>query len=209
MRHGLPKWRQRLNRIEHAGEKSQRHDQEILENRQLIELVRPDAGDQAHGAKQRCAEEGKNNNPPRRHKGQIAKPGSDHKYAETNRNATHHRGQHIAAIQLPVRQRRQQDKHQIAGHFRLCQRRRGIGEGILQHAHHYQAGNQERSVLHARINFDVVFQRVAENQQVQQGCQDRRTDGLRRYFPEAQHFLVKQRLETYHHLTPPALYSSA
>lgn len=56
MRHLLPERRQRMYRIKHTGQERQRHDDEILERRHLVELVRPDTGNDAEGAEQRAAE---------------------------------------------------------------------------------------------------------------------------------------------------------
>src|SRR5690349_15670318 len=42
MRQRLPERRQRMDRVEDAGQERQRHDDEILECRQLVEFVGPD-----------------------------------------------------------------------------------------------------------------------------------------------------------------------
>ena len=60
----LPKRRQRMNRIKHPGQKCCRHDQEILERRQLVELVSPDPRNQSHGTEKCRPQYRKNNDPP-------------------------------------------------------------------------------------------------------------------------------------------------
>src|SRR5512139_3043570 len=49
-RDGLPERRQRMDRIEHAGQEGERQDEEVLERRQLVVLLGPDAGDDADRA---------------------------------------------------------------------------------------------------------------------------------------------------------------
>ena len=47
-----------MHRVEHAGQEGQRHDQEILERRELVEFFRPDARDYAKAAKYGAAQHG-------------------------------------------------------------------------------------------------------------------------------------------------------
>jgi hypothetical protein len=47
VRDRLPERRQRVDGVEHAGQEGERHHDEILEGRELVELVGPDAGDDA------------------------------------------------------------------------------------------------------------------------------------------------------------------
>src|SRR5450830_1795530 len=75
MRDGLPKWRQRVDRIKHPSQKGQRHNQEILEGSQLIELFRPDTSDQSHRAKNRGPQQGEDNDPPGSNKTQLTDQG--------------------------------------------------------------------------------------------------------------------------------------
>jgi hypothetical protein len=97
-----------------------------------------------------------------------------------------------------MRQRRQQNKDDVAGHLRLHQARRAVRERILQHGHHCQAGNEKGRVLHPGINLNVSAQGVREYEQIEQGGQNRREYGLHAHFPEAQPLLVEQCVETGH-----------
>ena len=65
MRHDLPERRQRVDRIEHAGQKRQRHDDEILKRRELIEFVGPNAGDQSQDAEDRAPKDHERERPQR------------------------------------------------------------------------------------------------------------------------------------------------
>src|SRR6185503_14244518 len=53
--HLVPDRRQRLHRVEHAREERHRHDDEVLEGRDLVELLRPQARDQAERSHERGA----------------------------------------------------------------------------------------------------------------------------------------------------------
>src|SRR3954447_15368120 len=59
----LPEWRQRVHRVENARKKRERHDQEVLECRDLVELVGADASDQSQSAEDPAAEQGKGDGP--------------------------------------------------------------------------------------------------------------------------------------------------
>ena len=52
-----------MNGIEHTRKKSGRHDEEILETGKLVIFVSPYSGDDTHGAQNRGAEKGKEQNP--------------------------------------------------------------------------------------------------------------------------------------------------
>src|SRR5437773_3309813 len=123
MRHHLPNRRQRVNRIEHTGQKRKRHDDEILERSELIELVRPDAGDEAENAEDRAAEQRKGERPEwmRQIQQGRRKPDRHGEYAETHGNAADHRAENIRCEDLQRRQRRQQHENQVAGDLRLDQ----------------------------------------------------------------------------------------
>jgi hypothetical protein len=105
-------------------------------------------------------------------------------------NAPDQRRQQISQEKLQIGHRRQQHEHDVAGDLGLDQRRRRVGEGVLQHRHHDQTRHQECGVGHAGINLHMVFQHMREDQQIEQCGQHRRADGLHQYFPEAQNFLV-------------------
>ena len=55
-RQRLPERRQRMDRIENAREKRQWQDEEILECGELVELLRPDSGDQPERGEERAAQ---------------------------------------------------------------------------------------------------------------------------------------------------------
>src|SRR6185503_2050927 len=61
-----PQLRQGMHRVEHAGEKSKGHDDEVLERRELVDLLGQDAGDQAERAEERGAEDREAEHPERR-----------------------------------------------------------------------------------------------------------------------------------------------
>src|SRR5450830_1231630 len=122
VRHHLPEWRQRMDRIKHPGQKDQRHDQKILKCRQLIELLCPNASYQSHGTQDGRTQDSENQDPPRRHETEMTKPGRHDKNASTNNQTAHDCRQHIATEHFPMRQGRQQHKHQITGDLRLYQR---------------------------------------------------------------------------------------
>ena len=208
MRDCQPERRQFLNRIEHAGQKCCRHDQEVLERGQLVELLGPDTGDHAHRTQDRRAQQREHDDPQREGERQVREPGGDDEHARAHAQAAHDRRGHVGRQDLPVRQRRQQDEHQVAGNFRLDQRGRGIGEGVLQHAHHHQARDQEGGVVDAFEHLHAAFEHVAEDQQVEHRGDDRRGDGLGGDLPEAQDLFIEQGLETHgkeiHRIETPA-----
>src|SRR5436305_15148457 len=53
MRQPLPERRQRMDRVEDAREKRERHDDEVLKCRHLIDRAGPHAGDEAERAEER------------------------------------------------------------------------------------------------------------------------------------------------------------
>ena len=65
VRQRLPERRQRMDRVEHAGQKRERRDQEILERRELVELFGPEAADEPERAEDRAAEEREASGPER------------------------------------------------------------------------------------------------------------------------------------------------
>src|SRR5205085_5200413 len=65
MRQRLPERRQAVDRIEHTGQEGERHDEEVLKRRQLVELVGPDAGEETENAENRTAEHREGERPQR------------------------------------------------------------------------------------------------------------------------------------------------
>src|SRR5436190_1441662 len=57
MRQGLPERRKAVDRVEDTGQESERHDQEILKCRELVEFVGRDASDQSQRAQDRAAQQ--------------------------------------------------------------------------------------------------------------------------------------------------------
>ena len=66
VRKRLPEGRQGVNRVEDARKEGERHDDEVLKRRQLVELVGPDSRNQTQGAEYRAAEQRKRRQPQRR-----------------------------------------------------------------------------------------------------------------------------------------------
>src|SRR4030095_7825666 len=67
----LPERRQRMDRIERAAQEREWNDDEMLEHGELVELVRPHAGQQSERAKDGAAEQRENERPQRmRHREQ-------------------------------------------------------------------------------------------------------------------------------------------
>src|SRR3989454_8611963 len=117
----LPEAGQRMNRIEHAGKKAERHDDEVLKRRQLIDLFGDDAGDQAERPEQRGSEQRERECPERRAEPQLDEPDGHDEHPGTYHQPADRRGQHVGAEELEVGDRRQQDEHDVAGDFRLDQ----------------------------------------------------------------------------------------
>ncbi|KAG0193347.1 hypothetical protein DFQ28_005577 [Apophysomyces sp. BC1034] len=168
--HGQAGKRRHVGRAEKAKAKSvdherQRHDQEVLECRELVEFLGPDPGDQAQRAENRRTEYRKRDDVQRRGKRHGDKPDRHNEHAQSYRQPAHDRREHVRAEHFPVRQRRQQHEHQVAGDLGLDQRRRAVRKRILQHAHHDKARDQETRVLDARIDLHVAAQRVTKNRQ--------------------------------------------
>lgn len=63
VRKRLPEGRQGVNRVEDARKEGERHDDEVLKRRQLVELVGPDSRNQTQGAEYRAAEQRKRRQP--------------------------------------------------------------------------------------------------------------------------------------------------
>src|SRR5690606_38537921 len=55
-----------------------------------------------------------------------------------------------------------------------------------------EAGDQKGGVGYRAINVNPAFQHMGEDQQVEQGCDDRRRNGLESHFPEAHELLLEQ-----------------
>ena len=122
----------------------------------------------------------------------VRRPHRHQQHPAAHHHAAHHRGAHIGHEPGPVRQRRHQQEHQVAGDLALDQRGAGVGKGVLQHAHHHQARDQEAGVAHVVVDLHMVFEHVAENQQVKHRSEHRRAHSLEGDLPETQHLLVKQ-----------------
>ena len=121
-------------------------------------------------------------------------PDGDREHAEPDHQAADHRAGDIGDVEIERRQRGQQHEDDVAVDLRLDQRRRAVGERVLQHRHHHQAGDQERRIADAPVEHrDVRLQHMREDQQVQQRRQHRRRDRLEAHLPEAQQLLVEQR----------------
>ena len=90
------------------------------------------------------------------------------------------------------RQRRQQDKHQVAREPRLHQAGRCVGKGVLRHAHHGQARHQEHGIGNIGQRRGMAADGVRENQLVQQGGQYGCANGLQPNFAETRHFFAPQ-----------------
>ena len=121
-------------------------------------------------------------------------PQRHHEHAQADDESAHHCRHHVCGEEIARRQRRQQHEDQVAGDLGLRQRRRRVGEAVLQHRHHHQPRDQERRVGHLAVEYrDPRRQHMREDQQVEERGEDRRRDGLEAHLPEAQHFLVEQR----------------
>src|SRR6267378_4992303 len=55
MRELLPENRERMDRVEHSRKKGERHDEEILEGGDLVDLLGPDSGHHAERAQNRAS----------------------------------------------------------------------------------------------------------------------------------------------------------
>ena len=122
MRHRLPHGRQRVDRVEHTGEHGQRHDEKVLKGRELVELVGPDAGDHAERREDGAAEQGKGDDPARRHDRQRDHQQRHRDHPHANEGAAHDGGQHVGGEELAVADRRQQHEHDVAGDLALDER---------------------------------------------------------------------------------------
>src|SRR5712691_3558239 len=88
----LPEAGQRMNRIKHAGKKAERHDDEVLKRRQLVDLFGEDAGDQAERTEQRGSEQRERECPERRAEPQLDEPERHDEHPGTHHQPTDHRG---------------------------------------------------------------------------------------------------------------------
>src|SRR5690606_40302644 len=100
--------------------------------------------------------------------------------------------QQVGAIDLQMGQRRQQNKHQVPRNAALDERRGRVGEGILQHAHHHEARNQEGGVGQGVVHLHTTFQNVGEDQQIKQCSDHGGGNGLKADLPESLQFLAQQ-----------------
>src|SRR6185503_1148840 len=123
MRQRLPERRQRMDRVENAGQERQWHDDKILECRQLVEFVGPDSRDQSEDAQDGAAEQRERDRPQRMRRRDRRKRQRDDEHAKTHDEPPHHRAQHIGGEHVERRQRGQQDEDQVAGDLRLDHRR--------------------------------------------------------------------------------------
>src|SRR2546422_7971373 len=96
MRQHLPEWRQGMNGIEDAGQKSERHDQKIQESGELVELVGPNAGDQTKNAENRAAEQREGKRPQRMLEGRQREPERYYEHPKADDEPTDHRPEHVS-----------------------------------------------------------------------------------------------------------------
>src|SRR5664279_5516837 len=191
--HRLPHGRQRLHRVEDAGEKGHRHDEEVLEGGDLVELLCPEPGDEAERAHQRRPGQRENDHPERIGELQRREPHGHQHHSRADGDAAHDRSADVGDKPGPVRERRDEQEDEVAGDLALDQRRARIGERVLQHAHHDEAGNEKARVADRAEHPDAAFEHVAKDEQVEDGREHRRGHRLEAHLPEAQHLLVEQR----------------
>ena len=194
----LPERRQRMHRIEHARQEGERHHQEVLERRDLIELLGPDGRHQPQRAQNAAGSQRKDQHPQRMPHRHIHEAARHQQHAGAHHEAAHHGRQHVAAIHRQRRERCQQHEHQIAAHLALDERGRGIAKGVLHQRHHHQPRHQEAGVGHARIDGHMAAECMRKDQQIQQRRQHWRSNGLQTHLAEAHQLLAKERQEALH-----------
>ena len=163
-----------------------------MEGGELVEFFRPDTGNQAEAGHKQAAEHRKG-----QHEADVgghgqAEPGGADQNAEADGQAADDAGADVGREKGGVGNRRQQDKHQIAGNPRLNQAGRRVGKGVLHHAHHGEAGNQEGVIRHAGQRFHVFADGLRENQLIEQRSEYRRAERLLPHFAKAHHFFAQQ-----------------
>src|SRR5712691_9530393 len=88
----LPETGQRMNRIKHAGKKGERHDDEVLKRRQLVDLFGENTGDQAKGTEQRGSEQREREYPEWRAEPQLDEPDRHDEHSGADHQPSDHRG---------------------------------------------------------------------------------------------------------------------
>ena len=81
MRDGLPEGGQRMDRVEHARQERERHDDEVLERRKLVELVGPDPRNHPERTENAAAQKSEHQHPPGMHERHAPSHQSDEKDA--------------------------------------------------------------------------------------------------------------------------------
>ena len=112
--------------------------------RELVDLVRLDAGDHAERAHDAAAGDGVRERPQRMRERHVDEPDASRRTRpRPPARPRAHRREQIREEKLAVRKRRQQHEDDVARHLRLHEARRAVGERVLQHRHHREPRHQK------------------------------------------------------------------
>ena len=143
--------RQPVDRIEGAGQEGQRRDDEIGHRRDVVELLRPDAADDAEQRQQQRGQRPWNRTKPGRMDVERHEDRTSRRRSPTPTNSprvTPAAGE--AERQLPAARAAASARRRCCpGPWRSRMRRGRVGEGVLRHRHHDQARRQELEERHA------------------------------------------------------------
>ena len=176
-----------MDRVEAAAEEGQRRHHQQRHQLQLLEVVRPDADDEAEQAEGHRGEQQERQHPQRmldleRHE---QPRGDQDDQAQDDRLAR--RRAHVAGDDLEWRHRRRQDLVDRAHELREVDAERRVGDALRQQRQHDQSRHDEGAVADPIDPFHVRTDRRTEHHEVQRGGNHRRNDALQQGAPGARH----------------------
>ncbi len=181
---GLPEIRQLAHRVEHAGQKGQRQDDEVRHHRDMIEVPGPHAADQPQPPHDQRTGDAIDADQRQMLKADVHKRHQHQQKHGGNDHGAHDGRKQEGAHHLERRQRRHQQVDMHAHDLAHDHRAGGVGKGVLQHRHHRQARNQKGEIVHLQSRHMAIADRIAEDDQIQKGGQRRRDDGLHLHLQE-------------------------
>ncbi len=184
---GLERLGQQRRRVEDAAEEDQRLQDELLGNRDVVELLGADADQDAELGEEEADEEEPRDQDEDVLDGQVDEDRSGDEREHSDDAAAGEAAEREGGEQLRRRGGRGELILDRALELLLEDRRGVVRERVHRPGHHDQAGDHEDDVVEAVQRVDAAAERRAEDRDVEEGLEQRRADRLLLDLHEAVH----------------------
>src|ERR1044072_773699 len=185
-----PRLAQHRDRIESAAEEGERGHDQHRDELDLLEILPPDADDEAEQAEGDRDQDQEGRHPQRMIDADRHEEGGGGKDDEAEHDRFGRRRADIADHRLERRDRRREQLVDGAGELGDEDAEAGVEDALGEQRQHDQAGHDEGAIGHAagRILLDVAADRRAEHNEIERGGDHRRDQALPERAQRSRHF---------------------